>query len=1322
MPPLIAAIVTFIAVASWTTIAFTVVTLAAVAYSAYMLSTLEKPGQPDSVKRSQTVRSSVQPHRVIYGEVMTGGVLVYAQSHSIDPLTLEEKEGDNVYISLVVAFCAHEVEEIKEVWLNEKLSTDATFARHLETVPAEGYNEAIYNTDGDYVGQTWIETNPEVPAHDEPYVVVTKYTGTSDQVADPFLISLPPQPSNIISKFPTTGLSDMTVGGTYSGIGMTVYTITITATGAADTFEVRDDDGNVGTSDITGLNQGLAHDIWIRFAAVTGHSVGQTWEVRAFDGAPWTSECTLTGRAYVIVTLQKHDEAFPNGLPNIKALIRGNNQIHDPRTEGTTNLFQSPSDMGQAPWSTSGTSYSSGKLTELVTTPAHSIAQSVDVVSGATYTASIKAKAAERDVIFITMLPAYFGPDANSHAVFDLSNGVCAASKGIPSITDIGDGEYLCSLTLPAIATGSAEVRYFISTTYNLDITTALHTGVVGSGAYLREPQMEANDNATDYVDGTRADAPGYTDNFALCIRDYLTKPYGLGCPIADINDTAAIAAANICDEEVTLADGTTQSRYTMNGSFTVDKTPTAIMNEMLATAYGAITWTQGQYRILPASYYTPDLTFHGVNVGVPGLTESDLRGPIKVRPMPSMKDRFNTVKGTYISPDTWQPVDFPKVTNALYVSQDGGEVTKDIQLSYVTDSARAQRIAKIILEKGRQGILVEFPAKWSAFPLAVGDTVPISISHLGWVSKIFTVRDWRMNPDGGVDLTLQEDAEGCYAWNNGEETTVDLAQNTILPDPGYVGTIASLTVGEELYATNVGSIIKSRAILTWDAMNVRQYEAHYLPPNNTIWATLPLTTNTTVTVDDTIPGPYSFRVRAMNYLGVWSEWAILTTTIYGKAYPPSDVTGFDAVLTRGQMLMSWTPITDLDAYAYEIQLGTVWGDASNTVLVTNYVGSSYPWTPTTSGDIDLLIKAIDTTGNYSTNAAPLTYTIAAPGPVTSLTQSVIDNIVELHWTAGTVGSFPIEYYELWKGTTFAGAELIGRKYGTFDLLSESVAGTYKYWVRTVDVAGLTSSEVGVYATVSQPPDYVLISSQELDFAGSTLTNAVIENDNVLLPVNLTITWEDHFQANPDTLLEPWASPQDQVDDGLTMFMQPGPSTGTIEDVIDYGATIPQSQLTMSVTREALAGTVTFTPEILISTNNVDWTSLGNVYESMASAFRYVKYRLVATTSDGGVASVSQINVKLDVKQKTFVTNDIDVVDTTGDGTEFLFEDLGIAPADVIGITADAPWTNSGTNDPIKALINFTDAPNPTSFKVLAWNKSGTRVAVNNVTVTIRYI
>lgn len=754
----------------------------------------------------------------------------------------------------------------------------------------------------------------------------------------------------------------------------------------------------------------------------------------------------------------------------------------------------------------------------------------------------------------------------------------------------------------------------------------------------------------------------------------------------------------------------TGEKRYTCNGVLNISGTAGSMLSQLLESMDGNAVYSQGVWEIWSGSPKTAESDV---------IDESWLNGNISFNVGSNKNSLINTAKGTFVDPnDHWASTGFPTVQIQDYVDADLEELTLDLTLNFTTSGFMAQRLARIKMERSRRGMSVNYPCNMKALGVKVNEVRRVNNSLLGWVAKEFRVLDWNFAPNGGINLTLGEEDASIYNVSSADLQPLPLPFHTALPSPWRVSAPTALTATETLKTLSNGNGYFTQVSLSW------------VPADATANKYLVYMDGTLVdqqlepysVLMDISEGVHTFGVIAVNTLGTKSLTTVLEYNVLGKTAPPADVTGLQAELTRGQMRIYWNANADVDLAGYEIQIGTTWDDPANKVLVQGYAGTSYAWTPDRTGVISILAKAIDTSGNYSTAATRLDYSISGPGAVATLTQQVIDNIVELKWSAASAGSFPIDYYELWKGNDFATAELLGRKYSTFDLLQESVAGTYKYWIRAVDVAGLAGTETGVYAAVNQPPDYVLIDTQNLVFSECTMVNALVENDQVVLPINTTITFEDHFINNPDTTLEPWASPQDQIDDGYLLYGQPGPASASIERVIDYGALIPSSKLTMSVTRTTLAGNVTFTPELLVSTDDSSYTSLGNVYESAANNFRYAKYRLVATTADGGMASVQQINTKLDVKQKTFVTNTVNVTDTVSDGTEVTFASLGIAPVDITGIVAEAPYTGNATNDPIKALINFVDAANPTSFKVLCWNKSGTRVACNGVTVTIRYI
>jgi hypothetical protein len=676
------------------------------------------------------------------------------------------------------------------------------------------------------------------------------------------------------------------------------------------------------------------------------------------------------------------------------------------------------------------------------------------------------------------------------------------------------------------------------------------------------------------------------------------------------------------------------------------------------------------------------------------------------------------------------------------------------------------------------------------------------------------------------------------------DKTSIDSAP---LPVPIAV---TNVLTAESLYSTNVVGEIKSRLLVSWDAVTpVVGYDVEVKTPGLTEWAPKGRVTRPTITLNDTQPGLYSIQVRAVSNFGIPGPFTLDQVTVLGKTAPPSNVTGLAAIITRGQLRLSWNPVNDLDVFGYEVQLGTVWDQAGNVKLAEDYTSTSLQWTPTSSGTLYFMIKAIDTTGNKSTDESVLTYVLTAPSPVSSLTQKVIDNIVELHWLPSAVPcSFPIDYYELYKGidwTTALASGFIGRKYGTFDLLSESIGGNFKYWVRAVDIAGLASSEMGVYAVVSQPPDYVLQDQQNIDLTTATLVNAKLNGTSVIMLVNTAETFAQHFTNHA------WTSPSNQVA-AYPQFGQPGMATASIEKIIDYlpgatgdsslgaelvvngdfsvwsggvptgwiwsgtisqnglacvlgdndaagaitqniltvgktyectfstiyddgggvyiqrgiswllyigtgihterwvadgtafnvcsgnlyanidnvsvkeviageSSTIASSKISMAVTRNTPAD-VTVTPWISTSPDNITWSNPLSVYEAFFTAFRYVKYRLDYAASAGGIDRIDQIAVKLDVKQRT-TTCKMDVADISSDGTQVNFSTLGFAPVDILSIAAECPYNGNGALAwPLKALVNFVDSPNPSFFKVLAWDNNGNRVAINNVAVTIRYI
>jgi hypothetical protein len=113
-------------------------------------------------------------------------------------------------------------------------------------------------------------------------------------------------------------------------------------------------------------------------------------------------------------------------------------------------------------------------------TSTHFVSQTVSVTSGASYTLTVYAKAAERNFVQLVLIGQF---STTVSAIFDLSTGAVGATTGTPttSATQLANGWWRLAVTETANATGSTVVQLRVS-----DLsTTATYTGDGTSGIYL---------------------------------------------------------------------------------------------------------------------------------------------------------------------------------------------------------------------------------------------------------------------------------------------------------------------------------------------------------------------------------------------------------------------------------------------------------------------------------------------------------------------------------------------------------------------------------------------------------------------------------------------------------------------------------------------------------------------------------------------------------------------------------------------------------------------------------------------------------------------
>ena len=431
--------------------------------------------------------------------------------------------------------------------------------------------------------------------------------------------------------------------------------------------------------------------------------------------------------------------------------------------------------------------------------------------------------------------------------------------------------------------------------------------------------------NVTALVQGRkvfdpRDDSTAYSSNSALCIRDYLTNTsFGLGEPTARINDTSFSTAANVCDEDVSLSGGGTEDRYTCHGAFETSEAPKDVIKQLLSSCAGRLVYQGGQWSLYAGAYVAPTIT----------VDEDDLDGSLQVTTQVGRRNIFNTVRSVYTEPSNlYQPTDAPVIKNSTYLTEDQSEeIARDFDWAFTTSSATAQRLSKIELEKVRQQITVLMPLSLkNGMRVQAGDTISVTNTRMGWTSKVFLIEEWGFaqrgdaeSPTLGVDLVLRETASSVYTWSSGEETVVDAAPDTDLPDPFTAVAPTSLTQTESLYVTTNGSGVKVRTTLAWTASAdgfVQKYEVQYKLSADPTWINggEAIAGSVTHPINDVATGTYDFRVRAVNTMGVRSAYVTISSqAIAGLTANPADVTNLSVIALNNQAHISWDLATDLD-------------------------------------------------------------------------------------------------------------------------------------------------------------------------------------------------------------------------------------------------------------------------------------------------------------------------------------------------------------------------------------------------------------------------
>lgn len=565
-----------------------------------------------------------------------------------------------------------------------------------------------------------------------------------------------------------------------------------------------------------------------------------------------------------------------------------------------------------------------------------------------------------------------------------------------------------------------------------------------------------------------------YSDNAALCIRDFISSEYGLGDD--KIDDTSFAAAANECDEDVTIYDSTTEKRYTINGVVDASRPVGGVLEDMVPACAGTLFYGAGKWMLKAGAYTTPVKTF----------TDDDFRSSVNLDTKVSFRDTFNAVQGTYPSKDNdYITSDYPKISDATYLSADNNEESiLDLPLNYTTSTYTAQRLAKLTLLRGRQQMTFTADFGTEAMEVEVGDIVQITHDRYSFSAKLFEVITWQMavSDSGGlvVRMTLRETAQSAFAWNTSDATAATV-KATVVPSVTDTATIGQVTATNTGFVDGDGTFV-SRVTLDWPDVvggNFSHYEVdHKLSTDSqykTIITPVSLVNLSDYKKDDVV----NYRLRTVNTLGATSDYTTVgSITVTGDTTAPSAPTSVSATGSFRAASIEWTNPDVVDFSHAEVYRSTT-NDNTSATKIAEVSSNSYVDAPlANSTTYYYWVKAVDYSDNasgFSSSASATTTLIEGSDiPSNTITETMIsdDSISTAKIQANAISANELAADSVTSGKIEAGAVTAAKIAAdaiTADKISTNTLSAISADLGTITGGNLALGNLAVDSTNMEP-------------------------------------------------------------------------------------------------------------------------------------------------------------------------------------------------------------------------------------------------------------
>lgn len=388
---------------------------------------------------------------------------------------------------------------------------------------------------------------------------------------------------------------------------------------------------------------------------------------------------------------------------------------------------------------------------------------------------------------------------------------------------------------------------------------------------------------------------PTFTDNPALIALWWMTLARrwgGCGIPLAMVDLSSVSAAANVCDESITVrtlaGDGYESiPRYRCHALLDTERSALENLDIILTSMAGsrAFPGAGGKYRIFAGAWRPAEhtITDHDIVATEPFVitTAQEAAPP-------------NVVKATFVDASrSWMESSPPVVRNDAYIASDGAETVLDLTLEATTDARQANYLMGVELERRRPHFSGSCRVGGCGENIAVGDVLEFDLENRGqYDGRTFEVVRIVDRWDGTFDIEFDESKASTYALDADSFLPTSVGAPVDTSHLWNVARIMSLSVSYGTPQVISPALTLTQMTITWD-QHAQQYvrdtgriELRFREIGTDEWRGIPEVPGNAVGTIYTAAlrdgAAYEVQARARNGNGAVSDWASTLDAVNG--------------------------------------------------------------------------------------------------------------------------------------------------------------------------------------------------------------------------------------------------------------------------------------------------------------------------------------------------------------------------------------------------------------------------------------------------------